>query len=33
MILSKPDTGEVEEPATSMEIQKDGFRVVRVIRF
>jgi len=33
IILSRPETGEVKEPATSMEIQKDGFRVVRTIHF
>jgi hypothetical protein len=33
IILSRPDTGEVKEPATSMEIQKDGFRVVRTFSF
>ena len=33
IILSKPDTGEVEEPATSMQIEKDGFRVVRTFHF
>jgi hypothetical protein len=33
IILSRPDTGEVKEPATSMQIQKDGFRVVRTFSF
>jgi len=33
IILSRPDSGEVKEPATSMEIQKDGFRVVRTFSF
>lgn len=33
IILSRPDTGEVKEPATSMEIQKDGFRLVRTFSF
>jgi hypothetical protein len=35
ILLSDTDTGEVqqEEPATSMLIEKDGFRVVRTIRF
>jgi hypothetical protein len=33
MVLSRPDTGEVEEPATSMQIEKDGFRVVRTFHF
>jgi hypothetical protein len=33
ILLTGPDTGEMEEPATSMQIEKDGFRVVRTIRF
>lgn len=33
IILSDPDTGEVGEPATSMQIEKGGFRVVRTFRF
>ncbi|HET6349505.1 MAG TPA: DUF5683 domain-containing protein [Candidatus Krumholzibacteria bacterium] len=33
IILSRPDTGEVKEPATSLEVQHDGFRLVRTIRF
>ena len=33
IILSKPDSGEVKEPATSMQIEKDGFRVVRTFHF
>ena len=33
ILLSKPDTGEVKEPATSLQIEKDGFRLVRTIRF
>lgn len=33
ILLSRPDTGEMEEPATSMQIEKDGFRVVRTFHF
>jgi len=33
IILSRPDSGEVEQPATSMQIEKDGFRVVRTFHF
>jgi hypothetical protein len=33
ILLSRPDTGEVETPATSMEIEKDGFRLVRTFHF
>lgn len=33
ILISRPDTGEVEAPATSMQIQSDGFRVVRTFQF
>lgn len=33
ILLSDPDTGEVKEPATSLQIEKDGFRLVRTIHF
>ena len=33
ILMSKPDTGESKEPATSLQIDKDGFRLVRTIRF
>lgn len=34
VLLSSPDTGEAPEPAnTSLEVQQDGFRLVRTIRF
>lgn len=33
ILMSKPDTGEVEEPAMSLQVERDGFRVVRTIRF
>ncbi|HEX6790982.1 MAG TPA: DUF5683 domain-containing protein [Candidatus Krumholzibacteria bacterium] len=33
ILLSRPNTGEIEEPATSMQIEKDGFRVVRTFHF
>lgn len=33
ILLSDPDTGEVQEPATSLQIEKDGFRLVRTIHF
>lgn len=33
IILSEPDTGEVEQPAVSLEWSGDGMRVVRTINF
>lgn len=33
ILISRPDSGEVEAPATSMQIEKDGFRVVRTFHF
>jgi hypothetical protein len=33
IILSRPDTGEVKEPATSLQVEKDGFRLVRTFSF
>ena len=34
VLMSEPDSGEAPEaPATSLEVQQDGFRLVRTIRF
>jgi hypothetical protein len=33
IIRSRPESGEVEVPATSMQIEKGGFRVVRTFHF